>query len=146
MARRLKYTKARVEAILAAVRLGQPYMRAATAGDITYDTFREWRARHQEFSVALEQATAEGERTVLSDLRLAGHDGNVAAMLGWQERRFPDDWSRGERREHEVSGNINVRQFVRHVQAVADRVLPDDAAARQQFADGLMELDVEEEQ
>lgn len=104
MARPPKYSPARVKTILAAVRLGQPYMRAAAQAGIHYDTFREWRTHYPAFSAQLEQATAEGERHVLELLNGTMEDGSVPAMLGWLERRFPDDWSRGERRSLEGTG------------------------------------------
>src|SRR5260221_14571743 len=145
MAAPTKYNRARVKKILDAVRLGQPYMRAAHVAGIHYDTFREWRKDNPELSVALDAATAEGELHVLGSLRQASNDGNVSAMLGWLERRFPDDWSRGERLKQEVSGTLDIRKVIRNTQAALDAVLPNDPAIRERFAEKLAELGDTEE-
>src|SRR5260221_9348039 len=145
MAAPTKYNRARVKKILDAVRLGQPYMRAAHVAGIHYDTFREWRKDNPEFSVALDAATAEGELHVLGSLRQASNDGNVSAMLGWLERRFPDDWSRGGRLKPEVSGTLDVRQVVRGVQAAIDAPVT-DAETRRRLAEQLMALEPADEE
>ena len=140
-----KYTKARINAILRAVRLGQPWTRAAQVAGIHRDTLNEWRKSIPAFSDLLEQATAEGELHVLGSLRQASNDGSVAAMLGWLERRFPDDWSRGERLKQEVSGTLDVRQVVRGVQAAIDATVT-DAETRRRLAEQLMALEPADEE
>lgn len=136
-----KYSRARAEKIYAAVRLGQPLDRAATAGGIDRGTLRLWREHNPAFSTGLDAAIAEGEREVVACLRVAAKEGSVAAMLGWLERRFPDDWSRGERVKQEHSGEVNVNHIIREMQASADAALPEDAQARRRFAQELMARD-----
>lgn len=145
MARATKRTPARVKAILDAIRLGQPLVRAAAAGGIDYSSFQNWMHDIPSFSQDVAVATAEGELYVLGCLRRAADDGSVTAMLGWLERRFPDEWSRGERLKQEVSGSVDVHHVIRNVQAVLDAVLPQDAEVRQRVAEGLMELDASEQ-
>ncbi len=137
---RTKYSAARAKKILDAVRLGQPWIRAAAAGGIDRDTLLEWRKALPAFSGMLDVALAEGELHVLGSLRQASNDGSVAAMLGWLERRFPDDWSRGERLKQEVSGTLDVRQVVRGVQAAIDATVT-DADTRRRLAEQLMALE-----
>ncbi len=135
-----KYTKARINAILRAVRLGQPLTRAAQVAGIDRETLRVWRAEIPAFSAMVDEAIAQGEAYVLGRLHKAQADGNVTAMLGWLERRFPDDWSRGERLKQEVSGSLDVRQVVRGVQAAIDATVT-DADTRRRLAEQLMALE-----
>ncbi len=144
MAAPTKRTTPRIKKLLDAVRLGQPYMRAAQVAGIDYETFRRWRSESRSFAESLEAATAEGELHVLGSLRQASNDGSVAAMLGWLERRFPDDWSRGERLKQEVSGSLDVRQVVRGVQAAIDATVT-DADTRRRLAEQLMALEPAED-
>src|SRR5260221_14261419 len=92
----------------------------------------------------LDVALADGELHVLGSLRQASNDGNVCAMLGWLERRFPDDCSRGERLKQEVSGTLDVREVVRGVQAAIDATVT-DAETRRQLAEQLMALEPAED-
>ncbi len=61
MAAPTKRTTPRIKKLLDAVRLGQPYMRAAQVAGIDYETFRRWRSESRSFAESLEAATAEGE-------------------------------------------------------------------------------------
>ncbi len=140
-----KYTQARIKAILRAVQLGQPLIRAAQAGGIDRETLRVWRADNPAFSGMVDEAIAKGEAYVLGRLHKAQGDGNVTAMLGWLERRFPDDWSRGERLKQEVSGTLDVRQVVRGVQAAIDATVT-DADTRRRLAEQLMALEPAEDE
>src|SRR5260221_10882562 len=104
MAAPTKRTTPRIKKLLDAVRLGQPYMRAAQVAGIDYETFRPWRSESRSFAESLEAATAEGELHVLGSLRQASNDGSVAAPLGLPQPPLPHDWVRGGRLKHEMSG------------------------------------------
>jgi hypothetical protein len=139
MAAPSKRTPARVAAILDAIRLGQPLMRAASAGGIGYTTMREWLDQSASFRYAVDAAIGEGERYVLGELRGVIKAGDTRAMLEWLARRFPAEW--GSKQQVEVTGTVNVRLLVQQVVSVLDAELPADPALRGRIAARLLALD-----
>lgn len=83
------------EAIILALRNGDPLMTAAAMGGIHYDTFVEWRKADAEFSDAVERAIQYGKHSLVEIVR-------KAAPKTWQagawllERRWPEDFARRE--------------------------------------------------
>jgi len=78
---------------------------------IDQSTYHRWRERGEngeepycEFVKAIKDAEARAEARAVALVQKAMVDDWKAAMT-WMERKFPDRWSRGERRE--ISGSIN---------------------------------------
>lgn len=78
---------------------------ACQAVGISETTLGNWRARAAEgeepyvtFVEAVKEAEAKAELRALALVQKAMPE-NWAAAMTWMERKFPDRWSRGERRE-----------------------------------------------
>src|SRR5260221_11706606 len=69
MAAPTKRTTPRIKKLLDAVRLGQPYMRAAQVAGIDYETFRRRRSESRGFGEALGTGPPEGGPCVTGSLR-----------------------------------------------------------------------------
>ena len=74
-------------------------------------TLQEWQTKgaageepYAAFTAAIKEAEAKAEARAVALVQKAMVDDWKAAMT-WMERKFPDRWSRGERRE--ISGSIN---------------------------------------
>jgi len=98
MARPPKYSPARAELILRALRQGNTLTTSARLGGIHYDTLKEWRARYPAFSAALEKAEAEAESLHVNAIVAAGVSGNWQASAWWLERRRTGDWRKPSER------------------------------------------------
>lgn len=112
MARPTKYNPTVVRAICRSLENGAPRMDAAGAAGISYETFRQWLARHLEFRAAVEKAEAT---MVTANVRIV----KAAASKSWQaaawllERRRPEDFGRRDRLDVLIE---------REAQAVADQL------------------------
>lgn len=97
-----KYTKARVDTIIAAIRLGAPDHLAAKAGGICRQSFYEWIKQYPEFANAV--AEAEGARAVrwLTVIDSAAQAGDAKAAEWMLERVHPQEF--GRRTAIEMSG------------------------------------------
>jgi len=106
--KRGKLTRAR-GALLNAVKRGATISAACKAAGITRTTFYRWkaeaadgRAEHLALFSEIEQAEAEAQVRVESALVTAAESGDVRAMLGYLERRDPDNWARPDVRSETV--------------------------------------------
>jgi hypothetical protein len=115
--RPIKLTRARMEMIVTAVRLGCPAGLAAALGGICRRSFYNWRGRgaraleaesrgesipprerlFADFAFAVQRAEAEWEHQLLQEIA-ASDDWKAHAWL--LERRFPDDYGRPGRVHH----------------------------------------------
>ena len=100
------FTPERAEKLLAAVRKGVPYVHAAAAAGISFDTFNRWRQKGEngegeeycEFCEQLAQAESEAVSLLVGRIMEASRKDWRAAV--WMlQRRFPKEWSE-ERREN----------------------------------------------
>lgn len=73
-------------------------------------TLQEWQVKgaageepYASFTAAIKEAEAKAEARAVALVQKAMVDDWKAAMT-WMERKFPDRWSRGERREHTGPG------------------------------------------
>lgn len=109
MARPLKYSPQRVEAILGALRLGNTRAAAAAYAGVDDETLRRWMPRFPEFRAAVVKAEADAEVRAVAEIRQAYQAGNWTAAAWWLERRRPQDWGRKDR--------VDVVQIVREMAA-----------------------------
>jgi hypothetical protein len=106
--KRGKLTRAR-GALLSAVGRGATISAACKAAGITRTTFYRWKelaaagkAEHLALFADIEQAEAQAQIVVESALVTAAESGDVRAMLGYLERRDPDNWARPDVRSETV--------------------------------------------
>lgn len=102
------------DAILKYVSLGIPIHVACSAAGITKVTFYEWKKRGAKgdepfasFCEELEVADAKAEIVFALNVRKAAFEavpGQWQAGMTYMERRWPEDWTRQERSQVELSG------------------------------------------
>ncbi len=73
-------------------------------------------------------AQADGELYVLGELRGAMQNGSVQAMLGWLERRVPDEWGRRDKVAVQHGGQVDMQVTVRQIALIIDAALADVSA------------------
>ena len=110
-----KLTKTVAAKIVEALEAGNFQEPAARAAGVSRSTFHRWMQRgaddesfnrtsiYRDFRDSVKKAEAEAEVKAVKCVIDAGETKWQAAMT-WLERKFPERWSRGERREH--SGTI----------------------------------------
>ncbi len=98
MARRSKYSRARGDAICAALKGGNTRRTASIRAGIHPSQFYRWLDAHASFREAVEQAEAECEAACVAVMLIAAKGGDWRAALEWLKRRRPQEWS--ERIEH----------------------------------------------
>jgi|SRR5579871_6362431 len=94
MARPTKYRPDVVKRITDAIAVGATYEHAAQHGQISYDTFNEWRQSKPEFAEAVSDADARFVVGQLAKIERAGNEGAWRAAAWKLERRFPQAYGR----------------------------------------------------
>ena len=117
-----KYTPARVDLLLAALRTGSTRTAAAEACGIPRGTLHEWTVQYPAFLDAVQQAEAQAVGAMVGRVYEASKTTWQAAAW-WLERRYPADWGRVER--HALTGEGG-GPLTLMVERVAGR-LPDGA-------------------
>jgi hypothetical protein len=97
-----KYEPERAKRICDALALGATHRLAAAYGGIHEQTFINWRDRHPEFAIAIEEAEARCAMRHLMRLEEASKDPkNVVFASSWiLERRFNRDYGQRQRIDH----------------------------------------------
>lgn len=127
-----KYTKARHETIVEALRKGNSKANSFRLAGIAPDTGHEWVKFGRDFpdkypeyaqlGLDIEQALAEYESSRVSLVTTAADTGSWQAAAWWLERRNPDEWGRHDRVKHEVNNRPTVQ---------LNQVILQDANARE---------------
>lgn len=103
------FSPERAEKLLAAVRKGVPYVHAAAAAGVSFDTFNRWRLKGEndegeeycEFCEQLAAAESEAASLLVSRIVEASRKDWRAAV--WMlQRRFPKEWGT-DRKENNPS-------------------------------------------
>ena len=83
-------------------------------------TLQEWQTKgaageepYAAFTAAIKEAEAKAEARAVALVQKAMVDDWKAAMT-WMERKFPDRWSRGERRDMNVQGSMQIIEVPVH--------------------------------
>ena len=126
-----KFTPATRRRILAAIRDGVPLAHAAALGDISYETFCEWRRRYPEFSDATSRALSQGVATRLRIIRKAADQGDIKAAQWWLEHVVPEHFAKSRM-------DVSHRHFgkVEHRVGFDGAVLEQIAEARRSYEQG----------
>lgn len=96
--RAIKFTPARVEVILRALRAGNTRYASAGLAGIEGDTLNRWVAKDAGFAAEVAKAEAEAEaRMVERVVTAAVRDNTWTAAAWWLERRRPNDFARHDR-------------------------------------------------
>ncbi len=109
-----RYTDARADAALAALRLGATYRLAAAAAGVSVDTFDRWRSGNARFAEKVRAVETEAIRDALTCINAAATAGNWHAAAWLLARRYPDDYGRSVTR-HEGQDGGPVQMTVRVV-------------------------------
>ncbi len=107
MSRPTKLTKERHAAIVKLLAAGNYAETSARGAGVHPATYYRWMERggeedsgiYSEFREAVKKAEADAEIEVVAMIKLAMPK-NWQAGMTYLERKYPDRWSRGERREH----------------------------------------------
>lgn len=105
-----KFTPARINKIIKAIKEGSPHETAAHFAGISTSTFYGWMEKganaksglHLEFYEKVKQAEAHAEAERVRRINKAGREGDWKADAWYLERRYPDKWGR-----RVISGDLN---------------------------------------
>lgn len=93
MVRKTKYTPARRDLIIDAVRCGMTYRLAAAKAGVHQDTITDWKEKHSDFSERLLIAEADAAQEALEKIgKAANDDWRAAAWI--LEHRHPNDYGK----------------------------------------------------
>ncbi len=101
----MKFSQARVEAILTSLQNGNTRRAAATAAGVSPRTLQRWlkRGREQrrgkfvELTRMVEMAECEAERAMVESIVEAAMKGDWRAAAWWLERRLPQEYGKQQR-------------------------------------------------
>jgi hypothetical protein len=109
-----KKTPERIEAILAALRLGNTRRAAAACADVGKSAFYEWLEEDRTLADAVEKAEAEAEAFYLRAVQKAATDPKTwTAAAWWLERRKYADYGRKDK----VEMTIDLRKEAERIAA-----------------------------
>lgn len=114
MARPSKFSEARAEAILTALRAGNTRTASAGYAEIDRSTFTTWLHRYPTFLAAVEKAESDAEVAMVANIRKAVNDGTWTAAAWWLERRRYQDWGKVDRVE------LTIKQVAERLAAELD--------------------------
>lgn len=98
-----------------ALELGAPHCHAAAYGGISYDTFKRWIDRYEDFADLVKKAESRAVVGWLAKIERAANDGNWTAAAWKLERRYPQEFGR-QIIEHQI----------KRVREVAEQVARDE--------------------
>jgi hypothetical protein len=101
-----KLTPEIAERITKAIVAGTPFDSAAALAGVSRETLRGWARRgaeesagpHRDFVEGVDRALAEYEQKLLTAIQTAAMNGTASAAMWLLERRWPDRWSKREKR------------------------------------------------
>ena len=96
MARRSKATEARIEALLAALRVGNTRDASAGHAGIVRTTLYRWLERDPALRTRVEKAEADAEVRFTAQVARAAADDDWRAAAWWLERRRPKSYGRAQ--------------------------------------------------
>jgi len=96
MARRSKATEARIEALLAALRVGNTRDASAGHAGIVRTTLYRWLERDPALRTRVEKAEADAEVRFTAQVARAAGDDDWRAAAWWLERRRPKSYGRAQ--------------------------------------------------
>jgi hypothetical protein len=96
MARRSKATEARIEALLAALRVGNTRDASAGHAGIVRTTLYRWLERDPALRTRVEKAEADAEVRFTAQVARAARDDDWRAAAWWLERRRPKSYGRAQ--------------------------------------------------
>jgi len=107
-----KLTVDRVKLLCTAAVMGVPLVLAAEQAGITRETYYSWRERHSVISDILTRAEAAHAVAALTRIVAAAEAGDWRADAWWLERRRPDEFSKTQRLEGDVSVGLKSSDLV----------------------------------
>jgi len=110
MAAHPKITLAKVEQVIAALRIGADIAGAAHLIAVSTDGLTKYLARHPLVKARADDARKIADDRVQSALYKSAVAGNVTAMIFWLKNRQPKEWR--DRREIEMSGAGDVTSAI----------------------------------